>query len=499
MNGDAAPSQARPKPLVREEKKRDSRQIARSYHLPPTTNLNAHDITGPTLNVSKGNGIYIYDDEGKEYIEGMSGLWNVSLGFSEKRLVEAAIKQLHELPFYHSFSAKAHDPVIDLSEAIIKMVPWASKVFFANSGSEANDTVVKMVWYYNNALERPKKKKIFSRIKAYHGIAVGSGSLTGIPANHRDFDLPIKNIYHTSCPHYYRFGKPGESEEDFATRLVEEFEALLIEQGGAEECAAFIAEPVLGAGGVIVPPKTYYEKMQAIVKKYDMLWIDDEVICGFGRTGEMWGADTLGIKPDIMVSSKGISNGYIPLSCVIVADPVYQVLVAQSKKIGVFAHGFTASGHPVAAAVGSEVLKIYQERDIIGHSKKVAVHFWEKLKAFEDHPLVGEVRGVGLIAALEIVKDKSTKESYPPSVGAGAKMVNVIHDLRIFLNILYSLTPLSFEKTERAQENRLIVRNLGDSIALCPPLIITEEQIDELLVRLKKSLDETAEWLKTKA
>ncbi|KXS10031.1 aminotransferase [Gonapodya prolifera JEL478] len=470
----AAPSQARQKPLIRDEKKRDSKTIARSYHLPPTTNLSTHDITGPTLHVQKGNGIYIYDDEGKEYIEGMSGLWNVSLGFSEKRLVEAATKQLNELPYYHLFSAKAHDPAIDLAEGLIKIAPWASKVFFANSGSEANDTVVKMVWYYNNALDRPKKKKIFSRIKAYHGIAVGSGSLTGIPKNHADFDLPIKNIYHTSCPHYYRYGREGESEEEYATRLAEEFEKMVVEQGGAEECAAFIAEPVLGAGGVIVPPKTYYAKMQAIVKKYDMLWIDDEVICGFGRLGDMWGAETLDIKPDILVSSKAISNAYLPLSCVMVADNVYQVLVTQSKKHGVFAHGFTGSGHPVACAVALEVLKIYEERAIVQHVKDVVPHFWEKLKTFEGHPLVGEVRGIGLIAALECVKDKATKEAFDAGLGVGAKVA------------------------EFAQTHGLIVRNLGDSIALCPPLIITEAQIDELLSRLSKALDDTLEWVKAK-
>jgi len=345
-----------------------------------------------------------------------------------------------------------------------------SKVFFQSSGSEANDSVVKLVWYYNNALERAKKKKIIARLRGYHGVTVASASLTGLPNNHRDFDLPLPQILHTECPHYYRYGKPGESEEQFATRMAESLEALILREG-PETCAAFIAEPVMGGGGVIVPPKGYFQKIQAVLDKYDMLFIADEVICGFGRTGNMWGCQTLGIRPNMMSMAKALTSAYMPLSAVMVDEKIYQVLVRQSEKIGVFGHGYTYSGHPVAAAVAVETLKIYEERKIIEHVRRVGPRMQAGLRKFADHPLVGEVRGLGLVAAVELVKNKETKEAFDPKSGVGL--------------YLY----------KRAQANGLIVRNLIDSIAFTPPLIITEDEVDEMLSRFKRALDETMTWV----
>jgi 4-aminobutyrate--pyruvate transaminase len=445
-----------------------ARDIA--YLLHPYTNLKAHETDGPLI-ISSGNGVRVKDEAGNEYIEAMAGLWCASLGFSEKRLADAAYRQLTTLPYYHAFAHKSHDPAIELAERLIQMAPVPmSKVFFQCSGSEANDTVVKLVWYYNNALDRPKKKKIIARTKGYHGVTVASASLTGLPNNHRDFDLPIANILHTECPHYYRFGKPGESEDDFDTRMAESLEAL-IQREGPETCAAFIAEPVMGAGGVVVPSKGYYQKIQAVLDKHDMLFIADEVICGFGRTGNMWGSQTLDLKPNIMSMAKALTSAYMPLSAVMVDEKIYQVLVRQSEKIGVFGHGYTYSGHPVAAAVAVETLKIYEERKIIDHVRQVGPRLQAGLRKFASHPLVGEVRGVGLVGAVELVKDKATKESFDPKSGVGL--------------YLY----------KRAQAHGLIVRNLVDSIAFTPPLIVTEDDIDEILARFGKALDETMTWV----
>jgi 4-aminobutyrate--pyruvate transaminase len=345
-----------------------------------------------------------------------------------------------------------------------------SKVFFANSGSEANDSVVKLVWYYNNALDRPAKKKILARTKGYHGVTVASASLTGLPNNHRDFDLPIANIMHVDCPHHYRFGETGESEEAFATRMADNLEKRILAEG-PETVAAFIAEPVMGAGGVILPPAGYFEKVQAVLKKYDILMIADEVICGFGRTGNMWGCQTFGIKPDILVCAKALSSAYLPISAVMISEPIYQAMVRQSEKIGVFAHGFTYSGHPVSSAVALETLKIYEERDIVGHVQAIAPKMQKWIRSFADRPLVGECRGTGLIGAIELVADKATHAPFDPKLGVGAYLA------------------------QRAQEGGLILRAMGDAIGFCPPLIITGDELDEMFRRFDKALGETEKWL----
>jgi 4-aminobutyrate--pyruvate transaminase len=446
-----------------------ARDIA--FHLHPQTDLSRHEEIGPHI-MHEGKGIYVRDEAGKEYIEGMSGLWCTSLGFSEKRLVEAARRQLEALPFYHNFAHKTAPVVIDLAEALVEIAPDPlSKVFFTNSGSEANDTQVKLVWYYNNVRGRPEKKKILSHLGAYHGITVAAGSLTGLPYAHKLFDLPLPNMRHVGCPHFYHYGAEGETEEQFADRLVANIESVIMEEG-PETVAAFIAEPVLGAGGVITPPKTYYAKLQQLLKAHDILFIVDEVICGFGRTGNMFGAETYDLVPDMMTVAKALSSAYLPIGGVLVSDDIYRAAVEGSAQVGTFGTGFTYSGHPVPAAVALETLKIYRERDTVGHVRHVSPRFLRRLHGFADHPLVGETRGVGLIGAIELVRDKSTRENFDPALKIGPWVMG------------------------KAAEHGLIVRALvNDTIAFCPPLIITEAQIDDMFDRFARTLDEAAEMV----
>lgn len=441
-----------------------TRDIATTIH--PYTNLKLHETEGPLV-ITEGDGVFVRDESGKSYLEGLAGLWCASLGFSERRLAEAAHRQMLKLPFYHTFAHKAVDVGIELAEKLLSIAPAPmSKVFFVNSGSEANDTAVKLVWYYNNAVGRPLKKKIISRVKAYHGVTVASASLTGLPNNHRDFDLPIANIFHVECPHFYRFGLPGESEEAFATRLADSLEQRILTEG-PDTVAAMIAEPIMGAGGVLLPPATYFQKIQAVLKKYDILFIADEVICGLGRTGEMWGSITYDLKPDIITCAKALSAGYAPIGAVMTSKPIYDALVEQSKKIGMFSHGFTYTGHPVSSAVALATLQIYEQDEILSRVRRLAPRMQQRLRAFGDHPLVGEVRGIGFIGAVELVADKSSHAAFHPAEGVGA-----------YLN-------------KRAHHHGLILRAIGDSIAFCPPLIISEDEIDLMCDRFALALDDT--------
>ncbi len=441
-----------------------ARDVACQLH--PYTNLKRHEEIGPLV-IARGQGVRVFDEQGKDYIEGMAGLWCTALGWGEDRLAEAAARQMRELAFYHPFSHKAHKPGIDLAEKLIELAPVPmSKVFFANSGSEANDTAIKLVWYYNNAVGRPEKKKIISRVKGYHGVTVATASLTALPVNQRDFDLPIDRILHTSCPHWYRFAGEGETEEEFASRCAHELEHLILREG-PETVAAFFAEPVMGAGGVILPPATYFEKIQAVLRKYDVLLVADEVICGFGRTGNLWGSQTFAMKPDLLTCAKGLSSGYLPISALMVSQEIYEAVRDHSAKIGVFGHGYTYSGHPVSAAVALEAIHIYEERNLLDHVRAAAPRLQQGLRAFADHPLVGEVRGIGLIGAVELVKDKDARAPFDPVGRVGPELV------------------------ARAQEQGLILRAMGDSIAFSPPLVISGAEIDEMLERFGRALDET--------
>ncbi len=437
----------------------------------PYTNLDAHRSVGPLV-LERASGIHVYDVDGKPYIEGMAGLWCASLGYGNEELVQAAASQMRKLSFTHLFTGRSHDPAIELAEKLKEIAPMpVSKVFFGCSGSDANDTQVKLVWYYNNALGRPKKKKIISRIKGYHGVTVASASLTGLPNNHIDFDLPIAGIMHASCPHHYRFAQVGETEEEFATRLADELEQM-IQLEGPDTVAAFIAEPVMGAGGVIVPPATYYPKIQAVLDRHDILLIDDEVICGFGRLGTMFGSTAMQMTPNTMSLAKAITSAYQPLSAVLVQEEMYQAMLDESRKIGTFGHGNTYSGHPVAAAVAVKTLEIYERDNIVGHVQTLIPGFQKRLRALADHPLVGESRGVGLVGGMEIVADKATKRAFTPKQGAGPKCVTF------------------------GLEEGVIVRAIGDTISVCPPLIITADEVDDMFDRITRALDKTEAWVR---
>ncbi|WP_372867730.1 aspartate aminotransferase family protein [Pseudomonas sp.] len=443
----------------------------RQYHLHPYTNARLHEQLGPLL-IERGEGVYIYDEQGKQYLEAMSGLWSAALGFSNQRLIAAAERQLRTLPFYHVFGHKAHRPAIELAEKLIEMAPVPmSKVFFTNSGSEANDTAVKLVWYYNNARGKPAKKKFISRQNAYHGITVAAASLTGLAANQRGFDVPLPGFLHVGCPHHYRHALPGESEEQFADRLAAELEQRILSEG-AETVAAFIGEPLMGAGGVIVPPRSYWQKIQAVCRRHDVLVIADEVICGFGRTGQLFGSQTFGIQPDVMVLSKQLSSSYQPIAALLLNDALYQGIAEQSNSLGTLGHGFTGSAHPVATAVALENLRIIEEDRLVEHAAAMGELLQAGLRGFADHPLVGEVRGCGLIAAVELVGDRQTKAPHGAPGSLGRYLAG------------------------RAQEHGMITRAMGDAIAFCPPLISSAREIGLVIERFARALDDTSRWLR---
>ncbi len=446
-----------------------ARDLASVLH--PQTHLGQHQATGPMV-LDHAEGVYMYDDAGNQYLEGLAGLWCTSLGYGNEELARAAYDQMKKLSYAQLFASKSHEPGILLAEKLREMVPLhQSKVFFGNSGSDANDTQVKLVWYYNNAIGRPQKKKIIGRVKGYHGITVVAGSLTGLPPSHKGFDLPLDcgRFFHTDLPHHWRGAEPGESEADFATRLADSLEQLILREG-PDTVAAFIAEPIMGAGGVILPPDTYFEKVQAVLAKYDVLFIDDEVITGFGRTGQPFGADTFDLKPDSITLAKALTSAYQPLSAVVVKDEIYQAFVDAAPEMGMFGHGYTYSGHPVACAVGLKTLEIYERDKLFEHAAALAPQFQQRLQRFTDHPLVGEVRGTGLIGAVELVADRNAGRPFDPPGRVGAECLKHCH------------------------ENGLICRAIGDVMAFCPPLIITSEQVDELFDKFERAMAATLEW-----
>ena len=438
--------------------------------LHPTTNLKLHREQGPAVH-ARAKGVYLWDNHGKQYLEGLAGLWCTALGYGEEELARVAMEQMKSLSYSQLFAGKTHEPSILLAEKLKAMMPFeAGRVFFGLSGSDANDTQVKLMWYYHNAIGKPEKKKIISRLGGYHGVTVAAGSLTGLPPFHANFDLPIPQVLHTDRPHYYRDAQGAESESEFCDRIVANLEAL-IEREGPETIAAFIAEPILGAGGVIVPPAGYYERVQALLARHDIMFIDDEVICGFGRTGNAFGAQTMGIKPTTMSVAKALSSAYQPISAVIIPEFMYEPFVEASARAGVFGHGFTYSGHPVCAAVALRTLELMEERNLFDHAARVGESFQQRLLALVDHPLVGHVRGAGLIGGVELMADKATRTPFAPEKGVGA-----------YCN-------------GRCEAHGLILRNLGDIMAICPPLVITEDQVGELFDKLELALNDTLDWL----
>ncbi|KAJ7960698.1 Gamma aminobutyrate transaminase mitochondrial-like [Quillaja saponaria] len=422
----------------------------------PNHGFKGHDMLAPftagwqstdlnPLVIEKSEGSYVYDIQGKKYLDTLAGLWCTALGGNEPRLVAAATTQLKKLPFYHSFWNRTTKPSLLPQSKIYEPSPLV--------GSEANDTQVKLVWYYYNALGKPNKKKFIARAKS-------------LPALHQKFDLPAPFVLHTDCPHYWRFHLPGETEEEFSTRLANNLEELILKEG-PETIAAFIAEPVMGAGGVMPPPATYFEKIQAVVKKYDILFIADEVICAFGRLGTVFGCDKYNIKPDLVSLAKALSSAYMPIGAVLVSPEVSEVVHSQSNNLGSFSHGFTYSGHPVSCAVALEALKIYKERNMVEKVKSISPRFQDGLKAFCDNPIIGEIRGTGLILGTEFTDNKSPNDPFPPEWGVGAYF------------------------GAQCQKHGMLVRVSGDIIMMSPPFIISEEEVDELISIYGKALKET--------
>lgn len=445
-----------------------TRDMAHQLH--PYTNAVRHDTVGPIV-IERGEGVYVFDDKGNRYLEGLAGLWSVAVGFGEKRLVNAATEQMNKLPYYHIFSHKSHEPSIALAEKLAELAPGdLNRVFFTNSGSEANDTVVKLLWYYNNAVGRPKKKKFLARTLAYHGITVAAGSLTGLPNNHRDFDLPAIPVRHLTCPHFYRFGTEGETETQFVDRLIVELEDVIAEEG-AETIAGLIGEPLMSAGGVMPAPQGYWKRVEEVCRRNDIMLIADEVITGFGRLGTMFGCQYYGFQPDILVLSKQITSSYQPLAAVVMSEKIYSAVAENTGKIGTFGHGYTGSGHPVATAVALENIAIIEEKNLVENAAGMGEILRSRLLEFSGHQLIGEIRGAGLIAAVEFVADKVTKAKFDPPGQLGAY---VFH---------------------RAHHHGLILRAIGDVVAFCPPLIITESQIDELITAFGKTLEDASRWV----
>ena len=450
-----------------------SAEQEKKYFINPYTNLKDIRKYG-SLIIEKGRGIYVYDENNNKYIEGLAGLWCVALGFNNKRLIKAANKQFNLLPNYHSFTGKVPLTTLKLSEELVKISPKSlTKVLYANSGSESNDTAIKMAWYYQNALGRTKKKKIISRYRGYHGVTIMSGSFTGMDYAHKGFDMPRDFVVHTDSPHYYKDSLILESLSEFLNRLLKNLYNLIIKEG-AENIAAMILEPIQGAGGVIIPPDNYLKGVQKLLKKNAILLIVDEVICGFGRTGNMFGCDTFQIKPDMMVIAKGLSSGYVPISALLINEEIYETISDFSSINNVFGHGYTYSGHPVAAAVALETIKIFKDENIIGHVKEISEKFNTKMEQLNVHSIVGNARSIGLIGAIELVQNKNNKTYFDPKIGIGSRIV------------------------KNAQKNGLIVRALqGDIVALCPPLIINNKEVDILFNKFNKSIKDTEVELNT--
>ncbi len=406
----------------------------------------------------------------------MAGLWCVNVGYGRRELAETLKIHAERLGYYHSFSSMGTDTPALLAERLIALAPAGmSKVFYGCTGSDANDTQVKIVWYYWNVLGRPEKKKIVARRRGYHGVTVMSGGLTGLPGLHASFDLPLPMIRHTTAPHRLWEAEPGQSDEDFAQKLADDLEALILHEGPAT-VAAFIAEPIQGAGGVLVPPVGYFEKIQAVLRRYDVLLIADEVITGFGRIGEWFGSDVFGIEPDLITVAKGITSGYVPLSACIVSEQVWRVLVEGGAESGPFGHGYTYSSHPLAAAVALRNLDLIEDEGLIAQAVSRGAFMHERLRdAFAEHPLVGEVRGQALIGALEFVAERSPAKAFDPALKVAPRI------------------------TRRCLELGTITRALpaSDAISFAPPFVISEDELDEVVGTVRRAVDEVAAELRS--
>ncbi len=449
----------------------ESRDIA--FHMHPYTKPAMLADTGPHI-MARGSGVFVQDESGKRFYEGMSGLWCTSLGFSEPELVQAAIDQFGKLPFYHSFAGKTVGPAIDLAEHLISIAPPAAdgstiaKAFFCSSGSEANDTAMKMVWYYQAARGKPEKRKIISRRRGYHGVTMAAASMTALAYAQDGFGLPLDFVKHTTSPCFYNEGREGESEAEFARRCADELEALILAEG-PDTVAALFAEPVMGAGGVVIPPEGYFTEIRRVLEKHDVLLVADEVICGFGRTGHMWGSQSMDVRPDMLTCAKALSSAYLPISAVLMSDRIYDTLASQADSLGIFGHGYTYSAHPVCAAVALRAQQLMQERDIVGQVQKLAPRFVERVKRMDRFDFIGNSRAIGLIGAMEFSADTATRRKFDPAIKIAAQAVAAI------------------------QEEGVILRALpGDIVGFCPPLVITEAELDDMFDRIDTAMEHFA-------
>ncbi len=444
--------------------------LDREYFFHPFTNARQHEQSGP-LTIVEGKGSTVIDTNGRRYLDAMGGLWCVNIGYGSQEMADAMREQAAKLAYYHTFAGMGNEPTALLAQRIIAMAPGdMSKVFFGNSGSDANDTQVKLVWYYNNVLGRPAKKKIISRSRGYHGVTIMSASLCGLPGMHAGFDLPLPMVRHVRAPHRLWEKQPRQSDDQFSQQLADELEQLILDEG-PDTVAAFIAEPIQAAGGVIIPPESYFPAIQPVLRKYDVLMIADEVVCGFGRTGEAFGSTVFGLEPDLITVAKGITSAYMPLSACIVSARVWDVISTGSKKYGVFSHGYTYSAHPLAAAAAMTNLDIIERDGLVSQAKARGDHLAARLQAeFGGHPLVAEIRGYGLLGAVECTPTQNPLTNFEPLGSVSAAVV------------------------ARARELGVITRALpaSDTVSFSPPFVVTEAEIDEMAATIRQALDDVA-------
>lgn len=416
-----------------------------------------------TVVLTHGTGPYVFDTHGKRYLDANSGLWNVVAGFDHQGLIAAAKAQYDRFPAYHAFFGRMADSTVALSERLIEVSPFArGKVFYTNSGSEANDTMVKMLWFMTQAEGRPQGRKILTRWNGYHGVTAVSASMTGKPYNTL-FGLPMEGFIHLTCPHYWRYGAAGETEAQFTARLAQELEQTILAEG-PDTIAGFFAEPVMGAGGVIPPSAGYFQAIQPILRKYGIPLIADEVICGFGRTGQMWGSQTYDFIPDAIISSKVLTAGYFPMGAVILGPEMTDRLQAAIDPIEEFPHGFTASGHPVGSAVALKAIDLVEKEGLLEAVQQGTPRLHAGLAEIARHPNIGELRGVGYMWALEAVRDRATKTPFEGHLSVSERIANACTD------------------------HGLICRPLGQSVVLCPPFILSNAQMDEMFEKLDAAL-----------
>ena len=450
--------------------------LDRRFVFHPFTQLDAHERTGSVGMIVEGSGVRLRDIHGRSYIDGMAGLWCVNVGYGRTEIAETLRVHAERLGYYHAFSSMGTDTPALLAERLIANSPAGmSRVFYGCTGSDANDTQVKIAWYYNNVLGRPEKKKIVARHRGYHGVTVMTAGLTGLPGLHAKFDLPLPMIRHTTAPHRLWEAEPGMSDEDFAQKLADDLEALILAEG-PETVAAFIAEPIQGAGGVLVPPAGYFERVQDVLRRYDVLLISDEVITAFGRLGEWFGGDVFGMEPDLITVAKGLTSGYVPLSACIVSEKVWRVLVDGGAESGPFGHGYTYSAHPLSAAVAMTNLDLIESEALMAQAASRGALMHERLhEDLADHPLVGEVRGRALVGAVELVAEKSPPRPFDPGLKVGARVAR------------------------RCLELGLITRALpaADTISFAPPFVISEAEVDELVTTTRRAVDEVAAELRS--